>query len=61
MAEGLIRIGVIKQNLEEALGPEGELSNWYMHNTGHWLEWMFMMWEYTGQTIDARVLKREWS
>ena len=37
LAEGLIRIGVIKQNLEEALGPDGELSKWYMHNTGHWL------------------------
>lgn len=37
LAEGLIRIGVITQTLEEALAPEGELSNWYMHNTGHWL------------------------
>ena len=37
LAEGLIRIGVIKQNLDEALGPDGELSKWYMHNTGHWL------------------------
>ena len=37
LAEGLIRIGVIEQDLEEALGPDGELKNWYMHNTGHWL------------------------
>lgn len=37
LAEGLIRIGVITQTLDEALAPEGELSNWYMHNTGHWL------------------------
>ena len=37
LAEGLIRIGVIKQDLEEALGQDGELKNWYMHNTGHWL------------------------
>ena len=37
LAEGLIRIGVIKQNLDDALSPDGELSKWYMHNTGHWL------------------------
>lgn len=37
LAEGLIRIGVITQTLDEALAPDGELSNWYMHNTGHWL------------------------
>jgi Xaa-Pro aminopeptidase len=38
LAEGLIELGVIKQNLEEALDPEdGELKKWYMHNTGHWL------------------------
>ncbi len=37
LAEGLIRIGVITQTLDEALAPEGDLSKWYMHNTGHWL------------------------
>ena len=37
LAEGLIRIGVIKQDLEDALAPDGDLSKWYMHNTGHWL------------------------
>ena len=38
LAEGLIALGVIKQNLEDALCPEdGELKKWYMHNTGHWL------------------------
>ena len=38
LAEGLIKLGVITQNLEEALSSEsGELKNWYMHNTGHWL------------------------
>jgi Xaa-Pro aminopeptidase len=34
----LIDLGVISQNLEEALDPaEGELRFWYMHNTGHWI------------------------
>ena len=37
LAEGLIRIGVIKQSLDDALSTDGELSNWYMHGTGHWL------------------------
>ena len=37
LAEGLIKIGVIKQSLDEAIGPDGELNNWYMHGTGHWL------------------------
>ena len=38
LAEGLISLGVINQNLEDALCPEdGELKKWYMHNTGHWL------------------------
>ena len=23
--------------MEEALGSDGELNKWYMHNTGHWL------------------------
>ena len=37
LAEGLIRLGVINQTLDEALGSDGELNKWYMHNTGHWL------------------------
>ena len=38
LAEGLIRLGIINQSLEEALDPQtGQLKNWYMHNTGHWL------------------------
>ena len=37
LAEGLIRIGVIEQSLEDALAPDGELGKWYMHGTGHWL------------------------
>ena len=38
LAEGLIRLGVISQSLDEALDPStGELRRWYMHNTGHWL------------------------
>jgi Xaa-Pro aminopeptidase len=38
LAEGLIRLGIINQSLEEALNPQtGQLKNWYMHNTGHWL------------------------
>ena len=37
LAEGLIKLGVIQQSLDEALGAEGDLSKWYMHNTGHWL------------------------
>lgn len=38
LAEGLIELGVITQNLEEALDMEtGDLKKWYMHNTGHWI------------------------
>lgn len=38
LAEGLIKLGVINQTLEESLSPEsGDLSKWYMHNTGHWI------------------------
>ena len=38
LAEGLIRLGVINQSLDEALDMEsGELKNWYMHNTSHWI------------------------
>jgi len=38
LAEGLIKLGVTKQTLEESLAPEsGDLSKWYMHNTGHWI------------------------
>ena len=38
LAEGLIRLGVISQTLEDALDMEsGELKRWYMHNTSHWI------------------------
>jgi Xaa-Pro aminopeptidase len=38
LAEGLISLGVINQSLDEALHAEtGQLRDWYMHNTGHWL------------------------
>lgn len=38
LAEGLIRLGIIDQTLEDALDSQsGQLKNWYMHNTGHWL------------------------
>ena len=38
LAQGLIDLGVIKQDLDTALSQEdGELKKWYMHNTGHWL------------------------
>ena len=38
LAQGLIDLGIIKQDLETALSQEdGELKKWYMHNTGHWL------------------------
>lgn len=38
LAEGLIRIGVISQTLEAALDSKtGQLKNWYMHNTSHWI------------------------
>ena len=35
LAEEVDQLGVIEQNLEEALGSDGELNKWYMHNTGH--------------------------
>ncbi|MED5566558.1 MAG: aminopeptidase P N-terminal domain-containing protein, partial [Candidatus Thermoplasmatota archaeon] len=38
LAEGLIRLGVISQSLDEALDLEtGDLRKWYMHNTSHWI------------------------
>ena len=38
LAEGLIKLGVIDQTLDDALDMEsGELKNWYMHNTSHWI------------------------
>ena len=38
LAEGLIRIGVISQTLEAALDSKtGQLKDWYMHNTSHWI------------------------
>tara|TARA_Y200000002_G_scaffold262263_1_gene217709 strand:- start:700 stop:1536 length:837 start_codon:yes stop_codon:yes gene_type:complete len=38
LAEGLIRLGVISQSLEDSLDMEsGELKRWYMHNTSHWI------------------------
>ena len=38
LAEGLIRLGVIEQSLDEALDIEsGDLRKWYMHNTSHWI------------------------
>ena len=38
LQEGLIRLGIITQTVEEALDLEnGHLRKWYMHNTGHWL------------------------
>ncbi len=38
LAEGLIELGVITQELDEALDIEGgQLRRWYMHNTGHWI------------------------
>ena len=38
LAQGLIDLGVITQTLSEALDPnDGQLKNWYMHNTGHWI------------------------
>ncbi len=38
LAQGLIELGVIDQSLDEALDMEvGELKNWYMHNTSHWI------------------------
>jgi Xaa-Pro aminopeptidase len=38
LAEGLIRIGVISQTLEAAMDSKtGQLKDWYMHNTSHWI------------------------
>lgn len=38
LAEGLIKLGVITQTLEDALDMDkGQLKNWYMHNTSHWI------------------------
>jgi len=38
LAEGLIRLGVIRQTLDEALDLDsGDLRKWYMHNTSHWI------------------------
>lgn len=38
LAEGLIRLGVISQTVEDALDMDtGELKRWYMHNTSHWI------------------------
>ncbi|MDA8545360.1 aminopeptidase P N-terminal domain-containing protein [Candidatus Poseidoniales archaeon] len=38
LAEGLIKIGVISQTLDEALDSKsGQLKDWYMHNTSHWI------------------------
>ena len=38
LAEGLIRLGVITQSLENSLDmTNGQLKNWYMHNTSHWI------------------------
>lgn len=38
LAEGLIKLGVIQQSLDEALDlKNGDLRKWYMHNTGHWI------------------------
>lgn len=38
LAEGLIRLGVITQSLEDALDMDnGDLRKWYMHNTSHWI------------------------
>ena len=38
LAEGLIQLGVITQGLDDALDLDaGQLKNWYMHNTSHWI------------------------
>ena len=38
LAQGLIDLGIISQTLSEALDENnGQLKNWYMHNTGHWI------------------------
>jgi Xaa-Pro aminopeptidase len=36
LAEGLVKLGVIPEDIEDATSPE-YLGKWYMHNTGHWL------------------------
>ena len=38
LAEGLINLGVITQSLEDSLdATDGQLKDWYMHNTSHWI------------------------
>ena len=38
LAKGLIELGVITQSLEDSLDAEnGQLKDWYMHNTSHWI------------------------
>jgi len=38
LAQGLIELGIISQTLEQALDSEnGQLKDWYMHNTSHWI------------------------
>ncbi|RJU90450.1 MAG: M24 family metallopeptidase [Candidatus Poseidoniales archaeon] len=38
LAEGLVRLGITNQTVEEALDMEhGDLRKWYMHNTSHWI------------------------
>ncbi|MBT3421025.1 MAG: M24 family metallopeptidase [Euryarchaeota archaeon] len=38
LAEGLIKLGVITQSLEDSLDHDnGQLRDWYMHNTSHWI------------------------
>ena len=38
MAQGLIDLGIIQQDVATALnGDAGDLRRWYMHNTSHWL------------------------
>ena len=38
LAEGLIKLGVISQSIEDSLDPvSGHLKHWYMHNTSHWI------------------------
>ena len=38
LAEGLIKLGVITQTIDDALDMDtGQLKQWYMHNTSHWI------------------------
>lgn len=38
LAEGIIRLGISNQSVEEALDMDsGDLRKWYMHNTSHWI------------------------